>query len=123
MKLPIMLRKTHDKEIERIENILNTRIGWHHKDIKKLNVAENELENTKTILDKKKKELELSKNCLEKKDMKICELTTKLVAANYTINEKDKKIEELVFCLNETKKDNIRMAQELAKTPKYKALG
>lgn len=81
-------------------------------------------------INSKEKELDLAKQYSERKELIVCELNTKLIAADKKLENKDKKIQELEFCVQEAKKalkyakeDNLRMARELAKTPKYKTLG
>lgn len=81
-------------------------------------------------INEKEKELELAKQYAERKELIVRELNTKLVAIDKKLENEKKKTQELEFCLQEAKRaikyakeDNLRMARELAKTPKYKALG
>lgn len=52
----------------------------------------------------KEKELELAKQYAERKELIVCELNTKLIAADKKLENKDKKIQELEFCVQEANK-------------------
>lgn len=151
MKLPIVLRKTYEDaersylKIIKDKNLRISELKYDNSELinelleiktdrKRIKGWYMDLQGQVTELladiNGKEKELELAKQYIDKKDTAICEFNIKLIAADKKLENKDKKIQELEFCLREAKKalkyakeDNLRMARELAKTPKYKALG
>lgn len=151
MKIPFVNRKTYEDiekrclEIIKDKNLRISELKCCNSDLanellelktdrKRIKGWYMDLQNQVTELladiNSKEKELELSKQYSERKELIVCELNTKLIASDKRLENEKKKTQELEFCIQEAKKalkyakeDNLRIARELAKTPKYKALG
>ncbi|RDY22858.1 hypothetical protein CHF27_011090 [Romboutsia maritimum] len=123
MKLPFILRKTHDKEMDKLVQAKDEIKGWY------MDLMDEVIALRKINVEKQNK-INMQDKVIDKLETTNCEVIMDKFRTETELKEAEKKIQDLEWCLKEFKKvkkeleeDNIKLMQQLSKTSKYKALG